>query len=843
MWIVPPEWRDTVARDLDDEAERLGKTAWWIGAQAAAAGLRLRRIVNGDVMRTDLRYAVRSLVRSRWFALGAVLTFALGIGVNVAVFSAVDRMLFRKMPFDRPDDLYVFGEFAEGAQRPYGTVGAQYLVAARQLPAVENVSTTSWNSRGFWLTPDPDDGVAIRLALVSYSHLATLGVHPAIGRDFTEEDVIAKRNVTLISDQIWRARFSTRPDIIGQALFSGDTRAEIIGVLPKDFINGSTSFDPKTDGLTLDSDLFRSSAPRERRTPGIIRLKAGASPSVAAAQFDAMSSRLLKEEVRPANVRRTEFRLVPLRKLMFGDYGPYMLLIVGAASLVFLVACANLSSLMLVRGRDREHQFAIQRALGASSARMMQTAMMESACLAIAGASVAALFMVVAGRGLDQWMPPIFSRFATGLADWRVIAALALLASVGTVVAGLVPARRAARADVVHAMSVGTSRGASRRAGGRWILVVESAVCLVLVSGAAVSARSLVGLLHVDLGLRVDGLFTINAYQSAIPGDVAATLERYRALGDVIRQTPGISSVGGINESPLDNSIPELITEELRGRGLRYRAEAEFFGTVGARVLAGRAYTADEVRSRARVGVVTESAVKLLWSDASVTDAVGRSVRSGNDAPIAVVGVVADMRASPLADIRPSLFIPPDGPGFRFMEFHVRTTDGRKPSLVDIRQRLKNAGLSPAQLSITDVRAVLSRGLTASRFQTVLFGSFGIVALALAAIGLYAVASFEVSRRQREIGVRLALGADRADVTRMVIVDAVKPVVIGAVIGLGLAYWAGQFLQAFVIRVDARDPGTLGAVVAVLLTATGLAAWFPARRAARTDPATVLRAD
>lgn len=839
---VPREWRDTVAGDLDDEALRSGRSGWWIGCQAIAAGMRLRPVVNGDVMWTDLRYAVRSLLQARWFAIGAVLTFALGIGVNVAVFSAVDRMMFRALPYDHPERLVVMREFGAQPVQAYGTLPATYVAEARRLDAVVDASMSGWNSLNFTLEPEPGDDAAFSLSQATFNTLSVLGVRPWSGRDFMEADARAENRVALISYEVWKSRFAGRQDILGLQLWNARKSTVIVGVLPPQFINATSFLNPKSDGLYLEFDLFAPTSPRERAVPPTVRLKPGVTIEVAQAQVEAMVSRLRQTEpALPPGRLPSAIRLTSLDELLFAKYNPYLWLVMSASALVFLVACANLSSLMMVRGRSRERQFAVHLALGASRGRLIRRALVEALCLAGAGGAVAVVVLALSGSALARVIPPVFSRYAAGLVDLRVVIALAGCAVAGAVVAAIGPGLRAGRVDIIATLQQQGGRTSSRRLGGRSLLLVEAVVCMLLVAGAAATARSLVGLLTVDLGYEPRALYGIGVFLPPLK-DPAANFEQYMKVESVLRSVLGSSVASSSNALPMDGSRPEQLVEGLAS-GSRYRVGAGLLNTLGARVIAGRLIRPDEVAARARVGVLNKSAVSLIWPDLTPQQAVGRLLESKGEAPFEIVGVVADMRDGPRGSGHEALFVPLDATKFRFVSYVARTADGKKPSLVAVRRQIKAAGFEPRSVSIGDFAVTQSNSLRDDRFRAALFMTFGVIALALAVVGLFSVASFEVALRRREMGVRVALGATPMALSMLVVREAVRPVMLGAALGLLLAFWAGKFLQSFLTGVDARDPGTLIIVAGVLILTSSCAAWIPARRAARTDPATVLRAD
>jgi predicted permease len=841
--IVPRAWRDTVLDDLVDEASRQGKSEWWVGTEAIRAGLGLRRIVNGDVMLTDLRYAIRSLVQARWFTVGAVLTFTLGIGVNAAVFAAVDRMLFRQLPYERPAELVLMQEYDLAKNRPAaGTVLATYVAHARQLDAFVDGATMYAFGDDFSLSIDPGDEPRLTLLSCSYNALALLGVRPYIGRDFNKDDVVARRRVALISYDVWRNQFGSRPDVSGQKVWSNREATEVIGVLPRDFIPAAAQLSPDSDGLVMDFTDFVTRNPNARMPPPVLRLKRGVSIAAAQSQVDAMIGRLRAGDPAPPPVRiPTGFRLVRVDDALFSYYGSSLWLVVIASALVFLVACANMASLMLVRGRSREKQHAVRLALGATRARLIRAELSVSLCLALLGSISAELVLLCVNRGLGRVLPPVFNRFSASVIDLRVVAALAVFGILAGIVAGALPAIRASRVDVLTSLQNYAGRSSSSRAGGRSLLVMEAALCVVLVGAAAATSRSLIGLLRTELGFSPVGLYSVRA---VLPrqADPEANFAQYASIAPALARVDKVKSVAAANELPVFGSIPERQTE-LGPDGVKFRVGPGLLEGLGAHMLAGRTFSTSDVASRARVGIVNATAMAEVWPGATPAQVVGRFLDINGELPVEVIGVVGDMRAGARMNVNGILFVPLSPTGFRFMSFVVRTVDGSKPSLVGIRRELTAQGLTPTGIRVDDVARDVSDGVREDRFRAILFGTFGVCALLLAVVGLYAVASFDVALRQRELGVRLAFGATPQDLCALLIRQAVRPVLWGSAIGIAIAVWAARFLQSFLTGVDAKDPLTF-AVVALLLAGTAAAAaWIPARRAARTDPSIVLRAN
>ena len=598
---------------------------------------------------SDIRYAIRSIVRARAFALGAIATFALGIGVNVAVFSAVDRMLFRPLPYAQPDELVVMGEFSVGETTPFGTVTANEVVQARRLPGIADASVSSWNPARFRLVQSPDGAKYFSFVQVSHNMLDVLGVQPVLGHDFSEEDARSKRARVLISHAVWQQEFGGLMDVVGRSVWSDSrgTVADIAGVLPDDFIPPQiVSPNLNWSGISVTDDTLDVAGPKDRSTPPFVRLKPGVSVAAAQAQLDALLTQLRSQAPpRPPGAEKSQMRLVPLRESLFGRYQTYLALVFTAATLVLLVGCANLASLLLVRARSREHVVAVQRALGASPARVMQAAVIEALFLAGVGCAAALAVLAASNQLIAAWLPPLFSKYAAPVFASRIMIFAAALASVSAIVAGVLPGWRSSRVDVLSVLQRGTGRaGSGRLRGGATILAAEVAVSLVLVSCAALTARSLIGLLRTDVGFDMQGLYLVDALLPTSK-DTVLLRQQYGDILEVLRKTPGVQSAAGADVLPMIGAMAQPMRQGSDRRGQRWSVTEDFIETMGMRVLAGRTMSAAEVRATTPVGLLSESGLALVWPGVTAAQAIGRFIEFQGEAPRQVVGVVSDVRS------------------------------------------------------------------------------------------------------------------------------------------------------------------------------------------------------
>ena len=839
--LIPRSWRDAVMRDLEDEARERGKGAMWLAGQLVLVGFRLQPVVNGGSVMSDLRYATASLWRSKAFALGAILTFALGIGVNVAVFSVVDRMMIRSLPYADPDTLVVMGEH-DGAAAYDSVTPSHVSEARRRHHGIVDLAAAD-PAMYYRVTSDGEGPLLITEA--SANLLSVLGVRPLLGPGLTEEDARNRKRGVVISYEAWQKHFGGRSDVIGQNVWRYTRNVAdpvpIVGVSPRNFYPPPTMVAGRSDGIGLSFDRLQPpSGPNAREERPYVRLKAGVSIAAAEAELNALLSNLkAKEGTSGASV----FRLTPIREAMFGTYATYSKLVVLAAGLVLLMCCANLVSLMLVRARAREYDVAIQMAMGASRSRVLRGLVLESLVLAGAGAAIALIVVTSAHQALLAFVPEIFSRYAETPTDARVLAFSLLATVLCAVGAGVGPGLRATSKSVAAILqSEGRGRGNSRqRRSGFVVLAAEAMVAALLLTGALLTTRSLIGLMNTDVGFEPAGLHFVSAFVDPMPKDLDARFRMQQNVLKAIRETKDVRSAAAADVLPISGARGSLFVKGVLN-SLTWRVSDGFFETMGMQLLSGRPFTLDEVRTGARVGVLGESGLRLVWPGVSAPEALGRTLSLDGLPSVQVVGVVEDVRSQPAVAPHASLYLPLTVEQFRGMAFIARTLPGMSLPVEDLRTRIASFA-KPLHIAASPAGNRLQRSLSDPRFRATLFGAFAAVALLLAGVGLYAVTAFEVRQRRVEIGIRLALGATQHRVLVSVLRDALGPVILGSAAGLVVAWWAGRFLQSFLHQIDARGPVTLLAVSGVLLSTAIVAAWTPARRASRVDPATVLRAD
>jgi predicted permease len=845
-----------VRADLTEEARARGRGQVWFIYQVGRIALRMRWTFSGDAAMIDLRYAIRSLGHAKGFTLAAVLTLVLGIGVTLAVFTIVDRMLFRPMPFGHMSRLVMVEPYSPVSGSRYSSFPkALFIEGRRSVSAIEAMGFAGFTYR-YAIGREPGTAATLGLTEVSFNLLDVLGTVPVLGRGFQRQDAAAKNGVAIITYEAWYADFGGASSVLGRELSApvfardgtvGLSVKTIIGVLPRGFLPPvmNRPLDGKFDGIFMVPDLLETAGPRDAVDPGVARLAPGASIAVAQQQYDSLAARLDSQLRRPGGPPHGPRVLIEsLRAGMFSHVYTYLWLVTLAAALVGLLACANLSSLLLARGRSREQDIALRASLGASTGRLLATELAQSLIICSLAAIISLVMLYWTVASLRALVPGYLRTLVLGDIDGRVVTLAGLSALVASLVGGLLPAWRASRTSLVAVMQRGAGAPAHVRAGraGRAVLAFEAAIGVVLVAGAAIVVRSFVGLLTTDMGFVPDGLHVVHLPAAPRGTDSAVNLARHRSALDLIRQQPGIASAGGVDSMPAGGATAMSGAHWNSGDviGLWQMTDG-FLGAIGAKIVAGQDITRADVDESRPVALVTQAAARTLWPALPDRNVIGQEIAAPDEPTRRVIGVVADVRDRP--DQAPPLrvFAPVQPDGFRWLEFAVRTQGQGAGTNVEALRRELSDRLGMPGLSMEPAGPSLTNSLEQPRMQALIFGAFAIVGLLLAALGLFAVASFDVARRRYELGVRAALGASEGQLRRLVVSDALRPVGAGLIVGLIGAYWAAQFAQTLVYHTDARDPWTLALVAMVLLGTAALAALLPARRASRVDPCVVLR--
>lgn len=837
----------------EDEARRKARVEFG-NVQTAQEHFYLRsRVVWFDNLVRDIKFAIRQLARNPGFATTAILVLALGIGASVAIFAFADAALLEPLPYANPNRLMSVNE--SSVESPLWPLSYPDFLDWQGLNKSFN-SLDVYTPSGYLLRThsgaEPVQGVR-----VSGGFFRTLGVHPMLGRDFYPgENRLGGPNVVILSYGAWLHRFGSRPGVVGQTVDLDNQAFTVIGVLPRSFslaLSGDAEFwvpinvlSPHEHSRTFYDFL------------GIGRLRDGITVQSAQAEMTAIAKQLQHQY--GITGRDLSANVVPLAEIVVGNVRPILLTLLGGAALLLLIACVNVASLVLVRSESRRREFAVRGALGATRARLAQQFVTEGLLLAACGG--AAGVMVAAGlmRLLAHLLPKDMASnmpfiggvglnvhtgaFAAGIA---VLAALLLAAT---------PALRLSSQKVREGLADG-DRGAAgllwRRLGAN-LVVIELAIAVVLLAGAGLLGRSFYTLLHVPLGFDPDHMATV---QVVVPGSIyksnAQNTELYREVVRRVSSLPGVESAGLSQMLPVHCDCP---TDGIKIVGRPYHGEhnevterhvsPSYLPTLKARLHRGRFFTEVDDASRPGVAVINQALARRYFPD---QDPIGQKIANdegGRPTEWEIVGVVDDLREGPLdLPIAPTEYFPINQTGDHYFSLAVRTSQDAGallPTLastlhqIDPSLGVSNEGTMNEEIGGTQAALL-------HRFTAWLVGGFAVVALVLGVVGLYGVIAYSVSQRTREIGVRMALGAQRSSVYRLVMGQAGWLIAAGLAIGLVCSVGASMLIRSMLFGVQAWDAITLGGVAILLGMASIAASFLPARRAASVDPVKALRAE
>ncbi len=798
----------------------------------------------------DLRFAFRTLLRARGFATVAILCLGLGVGVNTAVFSMVNALLIRPFPFHEPDRVVTL--YAANARLGYAESYASQADLADWIAGSPGTiqEAAAFYGRSFAVA-GPGEAERVEGTAAGANVFALLGIRPALGRSFTAgEGRPGGPRVVMLSDALWRRRFAADPRVVGSKVVLNGSPAEVIGVMPPRFKFPETS----ELWIPLAPD---PSQPRDERYVGMVaRLRPGATLEQANAELGAVARRLAAEY--PETNTGWGARVVSYRDDMIN--GPLRLmlsLMLGAVGLVLLIACANVANLMLARSAGRAREIAVRTALGAGRARVVRQLLTESVVLALAGGALGVLIA-------NAWTKWTVSRIPEELPYWirfdvdaPVLAFTLALSALTGIVFGIVPALRATGGDVQQTLrdgGRGASAGRSRLRGA--LVVGQISLALVLLVGATLMIRSFVAASRAELGFDTSKVLTARIY---LAGDryapQAARVAFLEAAAQRIAALPGVKAAAATNAIPGDDG-GEMIDVEAEGSPRPRGAEitGELFGgtpglwdALGTPLVAGRAFTAAEgADTAATAAVVSQSLARRLWPGAAP---LGRRFRIASEKGVwfTVVGVSRDLHYEEVGEETPEskrqVFLPAARLPYRVFAFLVRTEGPPAAAAAGARRELRALDSTLPTFDVRTMDEVRRYTTWTQRLWASLFGSFGTLALVLAAVGVYGVMAYTVSQRTREIGIRMALGARGGDIVRRVVGEGALLAGGGVALGMIGALGAARLMRGVLYGVAPLDPFTFLFIPLLLAGVALLASWLPARRASRVDPMVALRAE
>lgn len=862
------DFSDEVKSHIDAEAQQLrdeGVTDARSAAQRSFGNVthaeerhyESRRVIWQNNLWQDLRFAARMLRKAPGFTAIAVLTLALGIGANTAIFSVVHAGLIRSLPYTQPKTLVSLSEEREQQGEGSDTSRASYpdlLDWRAQTMAFRSIAGYTGDS---FILRGAGEPQLIQAAQVTANFFGTLGVAPIMGRDFAAgEEIASGPKVALISYGFWRTRFNGDPQAVGKTIQLDTNTVDVIGVLPKDFHFGPVRNAEVWVPLHVPQELVTRRNLRWIAT--VARIAPGMSVSQARADMDAMTAALAKAYPQEDGSVRVVMR--SLRDLLIGQVEPLLLILFGAVGFVLLVACANVANLLLVRGSGRQREYAIRAALGASRLRLISLSMAESLMLAAAGAGIGFAAAQWATRLLIAAIPKPLLDSVPVLENTRpnaaVFAFLCAIAALTGILFGLAPALQSAKQRATDALKE-ESRGTAGKIRTRLrdVLVAgEIAFCLVLLVGAGLMVKSFGALLHRNPGFATENLLTfdVNLPDASYPKPEdgfrfdAAFRERVSAL-------PGVKDIANTSVVPLTGNA-NTIRFVVEGQPVRVGGESEsliidvsnaYFSTMKIPLLAGRFFNdTDDTQAADRHVIVSQAWVKQYLHGESPLGKRIRFTYSPKQKFREIVGVAGDIANAQLDSPElPAIYLPFTQDPNSYISYVVRTQGNPANVLSGIREALQERDAQLFLIQPTTMEQVIDRSpaVFLRRYPSYLIGSFAALAMVLAMIGLYGLISYSVSQRTREFGIRIAVGAARGDILGLVLKQGVKLAAIGVGVGILAALGLTRMMTSVLFGVSSFDPETF-VLVSVGLAAVALAAcYIPARRAVRVDPISALR--
>ncbi|HUF28701.1 MAG TPA: ABC transporter permease [Gemmatimonadaceae bacterium] len=803
----------------------------------------------------ELRQAARALRRAPTFAVVVVITLALGIGANVAIYSVVRAVLLRGLPFAEAGRIAVVWESRTDRGENYMFASppnfADWRERSRELAQI-----AAFAPREFFLAA-PDETMRVAGARVSAELFPLLGVAPAVGRGFArDDDVPGAARVVILGDGLWRSRFGADRGILGRAVELDDGTYTVVGVMPPDFtfppaidLEGRTF--PRRTELWVPFALDPAAANRGAHYMTVLgRLRDGTDFPRAEAELRAIAARMVEEQ--PETNTGWTVRLVPLERAVVGDLRSALLVLLGAVGAVLLVACVNVANLLLVRALGRQREMAIRAALGAGPWALVRPVLAESQLLAVAGGVAGLALAVVVLPFLISLAPSDIPRLEEVRVD-ATVAGYAIALSVLTgVLFGLIPAVRAWSPRLTSMIESGGRAGSSGgeqsrlRAG---LVVTEVALSLVLLVGAGLLFRSFLALRALDTGVVAEHVLTLRTSLAATRyPDVSRVRSTYAEIERAVASLPEVQAAGLSLDIPLagDYQGTGLVIDgdplpgpgELRPTHFSIVTPG-YFGAIGIPIRRGRGLVEGDVAEAPPVLVVNETLAAMYFGG---REPIGRSVSFGGVSR-QIVGIVGDARLETLrADPTPAMYFPhAQVPATRGMSLVVRTRGDPTAIHSAVRERIRAVDTAIPVFDVRTMEEIVAGTLAQPRFAATMLFAFSLLALGLAAVGIYGVVSYAVSQQSREIGIRLALGAGPADELQRIVGRGGKLVALGVVVGVAAALMGRQLIAGLLYGVTTTDPAVLGATAVALLGVGGLACLVPAVRASRTDPIVVLR--
>src|SRR4051794_1705266 len=803
-------------------------------------------------MIADIRYAIRMLAKSPAFTFIAVLTLALAIGANTAIFSVVNAVLLRPLPYPDAEQLVqVFGTQPTLPEAP--TSPANFLEWRAENQVFTHIATYVGQGLNLTGTDKPERVVGAR---VSADLFQLLGGQPALGRDFTaEEDRDGSDRVVILSYEFWQHRFAGDPNAIGRTITMSDQTYTIVGVMPRGFAFPSTR-------AQVWTPIAFNAAERATRDTNFIDVVARLKPGVSIEQAQANMTAVAQSQTQryPETNVGIGIKVASLQEHLVGDVRPMLVVLLGAVGFVLLIACANVANLLLARATARSREMAIRGALGASRSRVVRLLLTESVLLAIVGGALGLLLAIWSLDLLVSLKPANLPRLAEINVNRTVFLFTAAVSVLTGILFGLAPAWQVSKTDLNEGLKE-SGRGGSdapRRHRMRALLVIsEVALSLVLLIGAGLMIRSFSRLLAVDPGFKADHVLA--AFVSLPVAKYSKREEQvafFDRLLERLSNVPGVSAASVVTDIPLYGGSSTGFDVDGRPPALPgqrtmtdYRMiNSDYFAAMGMRIVRGRAFSRHDTEKAPGVVIINETLAARYFAG---QDPIGQRLNlSGSPKDLReIVGVVADVRNYGLdAEVKPEVYVPflQSAPGYlanmtSALTIVVRSTIDPTALGQTLREQVQALDKDQPVSAIKTMEWYLADSMAQRRFNMLLLAVFAGLALVLAAVGIYGVIAYTVTQRTHEMGIRIALGARGGDILRLVFSNAMVTTIVGIMIGLGAAFALTRLLQSLLYQVAATDPVVFATIPLLLLTVAAIATYLPARRAMKVNPISALR--
>ncbi|MDQ3134667.1 MAG: ABC transporter permease [Acidobacteriota bacterium] len=807
----------------------------------------------------DLRYGIRTLWKRPGFTLVAVLALALGIAANTTIFGAINALLLKPFAFREMDRIVSVFETVPQIGVERGSVApANFRDIRSQSTSFETLAaSTGWSAN----LAEDDRPERITGAAVTSGFFELFGVSLKLGSGFAaEEEQPGRAAVVVIGEDLWRRRFNADPNVVGRNVRINETNFTVVGVAPKELAyprGGVEMWRP----FVFDEEDVRDRESHYLRVSG--RLKPGVSAEGAAGEMETLA-RTLAGQFPETNEGRG-LRVTGFLETETGGPRPYLLIALGAVVFVLLISCANVANLLLLRATERSHEIAVRTALGASRLRIVRQLLTESVLLALAGGLTGLILSVWFIDALAAGMPADFARLVSGWSnlgvDWNVFGFTLLLSLATGVIFGLFPAWQASKTDLNEALKEGGrgvgagKQGRARNRTRNLLVVTEVALSLVLLAGAGLMVRSFVKLMNVEPGFKTENALTFGV---ALPRTKYKEAQQrvgfQRQLIERLAMLPGVSGVGAVNNLPLGFDGSDTFFwrdgQPAPQRGQAPLANVQvisdgYFGAMGIPLHAGRAFDTRDTEKGTPVLIINRALAEKYFKG---EEPLGRSLRLGSgDKPYQIVGIVGDVRHEPFSDnlsLEPELAVyqPHAQNAWSQMMFVVRA-DGTAAAAVTpaVRRELQALDKDQPIFNVLTMDQVFVISMAPQRLSSFMFGGFALIALLIAAVGIYAVVAYTVAQRTHEIGIRMALGAQRGDIMSLVVGQGMKLIAFGIGAGLLASLAVTRLMASILYGVSSTDFVTFAAISVLLAAVAAVACYVPARRAAKVDPMEALR--